>query len=109
MSEKKPEVIYYESSDGKWRVRKDWFGEPRIVYPLKTKYTDGSEKINLKALLIGGSWNNFISYIFFILIILGLLLSFNHDLKAGYTCINNISFWFGSYTLYRIFMISRDL
>jgi hypothetical protein len=80
------EEIYYESPDKTWRVRKDWFGEPRIVYPLSV-----NGKIRPKTLWIGGSWNNFLIFIGFVIILVILLITLGNSIREGHLAINALN------------------
>lgn len=50
----------------------------RIIYPLKNE--DGS--INWKNLILGGSWGNFISVVFFVSLLIFALWAYAYDTKA---------------------------
>lgn len=59
---------------------------PRIIYPAKDPDTG---KINIKNLLIGGNWWKFIGSMLVVIIILGLIWSYNHDMALGMKCLKD--------------------
>jgi len=59
-----------------WKIGKNFFGEPMIIYPWKI-----DNKINYKNLIIGGSWSGFFGWIIFIAIILFCANAYFNDMN----------------------------
>lgn len=58
-------------------LRKDWSGY-RVIYPYKNE----DKTWNFKNILIGGSWWNLVKTIIIVLLVLFMVWSYKHDIKA---------------------------
>jgi len=83
MEEKSSDL--YKVKEGCYLRTNGIFG-PRLVFPAKDSDTG---KINWKNFLIGGSWWKFIGMMLVILIVFGLIWSYNHDMAEGIKCLKD--------------------